>query len=115
MKKLKKYLPLLAIVSLLLGAGILFHFYPSSAEIERRVDRADEEIAALVDSEAFQNGSLQEREALASGLMSELRKGGCVSDVFYEDGLFSFQYTDGTLGGLMIEDFSQKVGDIPMN
>ena len=115
MKNLKKWLPMLVVVSLLLGAGILFHFYPSSAKIERRVDRADQEIAALVDTEAFQNGSLQEREALAFGLMSELRKGGCVSDVFYEDGLFSFQYADGTLGGLMIEDFSQKVGDIPVN
>lgn len=76
----------------------------------------DGQIQALLESEAFLDGTPQDREDLARELMEELKDQGQISHYSYdpETGLFSFLYPDGSLGGIDLKEFEPQSGE-PMN
>lgn len=67
----------------------------------------DEQIQAIVQSDAYKNASIDQREQIISHLLSQLKKEEAINNFLYEKGnyLFSFEYCDGTLGGVKIKDF----------
>ena len=77
----------------------------------------NEQIKMLLNSEAYKTAEAEERIELVSNLLNELESNGDIWNLSLneEGNLFSFQYLDGTLGGVTIEDFSQAAGKLPMN
>lgn len=80
-------------------------------------DVVNERIKGLLNSETYKMAEDEERVALVSELLTGLETSGYIKNLSLneENNLFSFQYIDGTLGGVTIEDFSQSEGSLPMN
>ena len=85
--------------------------------VQDKVDYVDEKIEELITCDLYREGSLEEREKMSSMMLSQLKKEGYIAHLSYSstDGLFSFQYADGTLGGIKIEDFNSNPSDLPIN
>lgn len=89
----------------------------SSETDEEKVEIVDQKMNEVLSSDEYSNMSLSERKELASGILLQLEQDGYISEVLYsEDGsMYSFEYSDGTLGGWCIKDFSAQDGMLPMN
>lgn len=92
-------------------------FMENNKEIEINVDFAQDLINQEATSEKYKNMSLEERKEYVQGILSQLEKGGYIKYLLYDNDnyLFSFEYSNGTLGGWMIKDFAASDGLIPMN
>ena len=98
-----------------------------SAEIENvsvespdefdKMQLADDKIEELTSSEKYKDASKEERYTLVSDLLESLEAEGSIKNLAYfeEDELFSFQYENGVLGGVSLDDFSTKPGELPVN
>lgn len=75
----------------------------------------DARIREVIESDEYISSSILERKAIAEQLLNELSEDGLIKDIQFseEDDLFSFEYDDGTLGGVMIRDFGSE--EEPMN
>lgn len=84
--------------------------------VQEQVVYVDEKLDALLSGADYKAGSLQERKELAQAVLSQLEAENYISKLFYqeEQAQFTFQYADGTLGGIALQDFSQGDG-LPMN
>lgn len=109
-------------VTLLLMIGIYGLSRPNAdlagnGSLQNKVDYVDEKIGELITSDLYREGSLEKREELSSTMLSQLKEEGYIVNLSYSktDRLFSFQYADGTLGGIKIEDFSSNSDALPMN
>ena len=61
--------------------------------------------------------SLEERKEYVHGILSQLKEDGYIKNLLYDSDnyMFSFEYSNGILGGWMIKDFAASDGLIPMN
>ena len=68
--------------------------------------KTDSKISDLTNGDEFQNASLQERTALAKQLLTALADEGLIKkDFTVSDGMASFEYSCGVLGGIMLREF----------
>ena len=108
-----------AVLAVVLGLGCLLHApgTTTSKTEQNKMEYVDEKITELTTSSAYQDGTLQQRQALADELLTGLAKDGYITDLVYDElgEMYSFQYADGSLGGLMLKDFRTPPGAIPMN
>jgi hypothetical protein len=96
-------------VSLLLWNGIRGGRYAKSQE--ERTDCADERIRELLDDAAYRDGDAETRKALAAEVLHALEKEHCIKALYYDpkNQMYSYQYADGSLGGLTMTDFQDSV------
>lgn len=87
---------------------------PDEAEMVRY---AEDRIAELTGDEKYKNASDDEQYTLTNDLLTSLEKDGYIKNVYYaeKDKLFSFQYANGVFGGVYLDSFAVKDGEIPMN
>ncbi len=90
------------------------HNYLSEDE---KIDYVDEQIHVLQEDDAYKSANTDTREEMAAGVLRKLRIMRYVKNVSYssDSQLFSFQYTDGSLGGITLTDFSTPEGELAMN
>ena len=69
--------------------------------------KVDKALKKLVKSEKYQSGDLKTKKKLAKKLLKKLKSKGLIKNIFYSDKTYSFQYKNGVLGGLMLEEFSE--------
>lgn len=83
---------------------------------EERTDCADERIRELLDDAAYRDGDAETRNALAAEVLHVLEKEHCIQALYYDpkNQMYSYQYADGSLGGLTMTDF-QDSGPLAMN
>lgn len=88
-----------------------------SPDEAKKVKYAQDCFAELMDNEKYQNGSDDERYSIINDMLLSLEKDGYIKNVYYaEDSkLFTFKYADGVLGGIYLDSFAAKPGEIPMN
>lgn len=109
-----------AVLAAVLGISCLLHMglgTTTSGMEQDKMSYTDEKIKELTASEAYQDGSIQQRRALAEELLNQLTEGGYISGVVCDEAgeMFSFQYANGVLGGLMLKEFTTPPGGLPMN
>lgn len=104
-------------LAVILGIGWAVTGQAPEAVVQEKVKHVDEQIAALTADTAYQDGTLEERRDLAQAALTQLEKEGYLTQLNYdgEQDLFSFQYADGSLGGVYLADFSSSGGGLPMN
>ena len=128
---MKKIKPLIFVVGIFAVVGIFFlvgkaygnraakNSEPSKEEASSadQVAYVDQKMDEVLTSEEYNEMSSAERSERASEILSQLEKEGYITGVSYDEDslLYSFEYSDGTLGGWQIEDFSGKDGLLPMN
>lgn len=80
-------------------------------------DFVDNKLNEAVSSEEYKNMTLEERVEFAHELLLQLEQGGYIKRLIYDSDnyMYSFEYSDGILGGWKIEDFKIKDGLIPTN
>lgn len=66
----------------------------------------DNTINELIESEEFKTGDIEIRKKLSEDLMNELEKLKYINNVYYEDNMYTFQYSNGSLGGIMLKDWN---------
>lgn len=73
-------------------------------------NRTSAMIAELSESDEFRNADYDKRYALAKDLLDELESEGLVEKVEYleEQGLFTFEYSNGSGGGIRLNDFDKS-------
>lgn len=84
---------------------------------DQKADTAQKQINSLLNSKEYEDASLEERKEKAEKLLKLLQKEHCIRFLHYnEEGLaFSFEFANGTLGALVLKDFSAQPGELPMN
>lgn len=87
---------------------------PDEAEM---VQYVDERISELMDDEKYQKASLDEQYTFTNDMLTSLEKDGYIKNVHYDEQsrLFSFSYANGVYGGVYLDSFSAKPGQVPMN
>ncbi len=85
--------------------------------VESKVDLVNDEIGQLIESDDYIKASIEEKEEFASILLNKLENQGYIKGLYYdkENSLFSFQYADGTLGGIQMDDFNKEIDGLLMN
>lgn len=77
----------------------------------------DDQIQELIKSDAYKNGTILERKKLVGEQLRQLAYDGYISHLLYDkqNALFSFQYVDGSLGGIQLTDFDHHFNSLPIN
>ena len=84
---------------------------------QNKVDLVNEKINELIKSDVYIEASSEKRKKLVSDMLKKLECCQYIEHLYYDNktDLFSFQYVDGTLGGIKIEDFSEQTYELPLN
>ena len=74
-------------------------------------------IDSLVLSEEYKNSDFQQRKEAAQKLLDDMVEKGIIKQYSYDEEkkLFSFQHSNGALGGISLKDHSYDTGIFPMN
>ncbi len=90
---------------------------PSSDDEYRKVAYVDERIDQLMKSSAYKNSSFEKQKELIFDMLKELERERYIINLYYneESLLFSFEYSNGTLGGVSLRDFHQEIDGLPIN
>ncbi|MBR6096623.1 MAG: InlB B-repeat-containing protein [Oscillospiraceae bacterium] len=92
------------------------YFAALSAETIEKMDEANLRIVGLIYSDEYVDAEKEDREAAVKTLLESLKADGLIvpESVHYieEYALFSFEYADGVLGGIQIEDFKPEFNGI---
>ncbi len=109
---------ILALSALAIGIGAASH--TKNAKTDDPVSAyalVNEKIDELTSSEKYIRSALAERRDMAADLLSSLSEQGYISNISYDElgNVFSFEYPDGSLGGLKTDDFASSPGALPMN
>ena len=72
-----------------------------------RDEYVDTEISKITDSEEYKKSSYDERKTAIEQLLTELKEEKYIKNVYYDKDsqMFTFQYSSGVLGGVMIKEF----------
>lgn len=64
-------------------------------------------IESVTNTEDYQNGDVSQRYRMISYILNDLQSEGSIYNLYYDDGdcLFTFDYVNGTGGGVMLKDF----------
>lgn len=67
----------------------------------------DTEISKITDSEEYKESSYDERKTDIEQLLTQLKREKYIRNVYYDkdNQMFTFQYSSGVLGGVMIKEF----------
>lgn len=70
----------------------------------------DELIRNLVNSEEYSKMSENEKKSECEKLLNKLKENGVIKDYSYFDSekLYSFEYNDGSLGGISLKEFDSE-------
>ena len=70
----------------------------------------DELINKLVNSDEYNKMSENEKKIECEKLLEKLKENDAIKDYYYSDSekLYSFEYTDGSLGGITIKEFDTE-------
>ena len=86
------------------SAEVVSEFTEQELKDMAKVDKA---MQKLVKTEKYKNGNLTTRKKLAKKMFKKLKSKGLIQGLLYEDKMFSFQYKNGVLGGMMLEEFDK--------
>lgn len=115
----KKTVIAICAASILLTMLILFGPLKKTAEnsFPQDMSSVDEQIQGLIKSDAYKNGTILERKKLVGEQLRQLAYDGYISHLLYDkqNALFSFQYADGSLGGIQLTDFNHQFSSLPIN
>jgi len=83
----------------------------------RDIGYVDDRISAVTATDAYKNASVDERKDIIQQLLTELKHENAIKYVYYskDNYLFSFEYKDGTLGGVKIKDFDPYMNGVPVS
>lgn len=72
-----------------------------------RDEYVDTEISKITDSEEYKESSYDERKTDIEQLLTQLKREKYIRNVYYDkdNQMFTFQYSSGVLGGVMIKEF----------
>ena len=72
-----------------------------------RDEYVDTEISKITDSEEYKESSYDERKTDIEQLLTQLKREKYIRNVYYDkdNQKFTFQYSSGVLGGVMIKEF----------
>ncbi len=67
----------------------------------------DTKISKITDSEEYKESSYDDRKTAIEQLLTELKEEKYIKNVYYDkdNQMFTFQYSSGVLGGVMIKEF----------
>lgn len=70
-------------------------------------ESVDTKIAEITDSEEYRYSSYDERKTAIEQLLTDLKREKYIKNVYYDkdNQMFTFQYSSGVLGGVMIKEF----------
>ena len=115
----KKTVIAICAASILLTMLILFGPLKKTAEnsFPQDMSSVDEQIQGLIKSDAYKNGTILERKKLVGEQLRQLAYDGYISHLLYDkqNALFSFQYADGSFGGIQLTDFNHQFSSLPIN
>lgn len=118
---MKKIIISMVVISLIFLLPVVKSFLDvttltEDVQIELEAD-VDTRINGLLESELYKHSNLAGREELAYQLLVKLEKEGLIKCSTYskESNLYSFEYRDGTLGGILLIDFSSAHTDFMTN
>ena len=89
----------------------------TEAELQKKVDYVNNLLNDLYRADNYKNGTRNQRKELAGEILSRMEKDGYISQVYYDEDTrsYSFQYADGSLGGVSLKSFAAEEGKEPMN
>lgn len=72
-----------------------------------RDEYVDTEISKITDNEEYKESSYDERKTDIEQLLTQLKREKYIRNVYYDkdNQMFTFQYSSGVLGGVMIKEF----------
>lgn len=72
-----------------------------------RDEYVDTEISKITDSEEYKESSYDERKTDIEQLLTQLKREKYIRNAYYDkdNQMFTFQYSSGVLGGVMIKEF----------
>ncbi len=75
----------------------------------------DEQIKMLLTSENYTSSSLSNQESLISQELSRLKKEKAIKHFSYNQNslIFSYEYLDGSIGGISLQEFGTEFNGIP--
>ncbi|MDO5435578.1 MAG: hypothetical protein Q4G19_04335 [Clostridia bacterium] len=82
-----------------------------------RTEAANARIRILVNDETYSSAAYDTRLKMALELTGELEAEEMIRNVFYDEHskMITFEFADGTLGGIMLKDLRTPDGFMPMN
>lgn len=112
----KSVLGLIILILLVISLGwcINNHLHPLTEEegIEQ-MDYANKKIREISESSKYKESSIEERKEQMEPVLTELKQKRYIKNLeYYDDNyLFSFQYSNGSLGGVYIKSYEGEHGD----
>ena len=113
---IKSVLGLIILVLLVISLGWCinnrFHHLSEEEGLEQ-MDYANKKIREISESSKYKESSIEERKEQMEPVLTELKQKRYIKNLeYYDDNyLFSFQYSNGYLGGVYIKSFKDEHGD----
>lgn len=84
---------------------------------QEQMTYVNNKIKKLSESNNYKESGLKERKEQMEVVLTELKQSGYITNLSYDENtyLFSFQFSDGSLGGMNVKGFETRPGELPTN
>lgn len=84
---------------------------------QEQMNYVNNKLKELSESSNYKESGLKERKEQMETVLIELQQRGYITNLSYDEDtyLFSFQFSDGSLGGMNVKGFETRLGELPTN
>lgn len=86
-------------------------------DTQEQMNYVNNKLKELSESSNYKESGLKERKEKMETILIELQQRGYITNLSYDEDtyLFSFQFSDGSLGGMNVKGFETRPGELPTN